>query len=45
MTEELNPAVPSGHGSRWAATLRRWFEALNVFLEKAFLKADVDTGC
>jgi hypothetical protein len=30
---------------RWAATWRRWFGALNTFLERAFLKADVDTGC
>ena len=30
---------------RWAATWRRWFEALNAFLERAFRTADVDTGC
>jgi len=22
-----------------------WLDALNAFLERAFLKADVDTGC
>lgn len=30
---------------RWAATWRRWFAALNTFLERAFLQADVETGC
>jgi hypothetical protein len=30
---------------RWAATWRRWFGALNTFLERAFLVADVETGC
>jgi hypothetical protein len=30
---------------RWAATWQRWLAALNVFLERAFLQADVDTGC
>jgi hypothetical protein len=29
----------------WAATWRRWFAALNTFLERAFRVADVDTGC
>lgn len=24
---------------------RGWLEALNGFLERAFLRADVDTGC
>jgi hypothetical protein len=28
-----------------AATWRRWLEALNAFLERAFRTADVDTGC
>lgn len=32
-------------GSRWAATWKRWFEALNTFLERGFRVADVDTGC
>ena len=31
--------------SGWAATWRRWFEALNTFLERAFRTADVETGC
>jgi hypothetical protein len=31
--------------ARWAATWRRWFEALNAFLERGFRIADVDTGC
>jgi len=29
----------------WAETWRRWFGALNTFLERAFRLADVDTGC
>ncbi len=29
----------------WAAAWRRWLGALNAFLERAFLQADVDTGC
>jgi hypothetical protein len=35
----------SARGLRWAATWRRWFEALNAFLERSFRLADVDTGC
>jgi hypothetical protein len=35
----------SARRMRWAATWRRWFEALNAFLERAFRTADVDTGC
>lgn len=31
--------------SPWAAAFRRWFEALNAFLEKGFRIADVETGC
>jgi hypothetical protein len=31
--------------SRWAATWKRWFQALNTFLERGFRVADVDTGC
>jgi len=30
---------------RWAATWRRWFKALNAFLERGFRTADVETGC
>jgi hypothetical protein len=30
---------------RWVATWRRWLATLNTFLERAFLQADVDTGC
>ena len=43
VTSDENPA--SAGLSSWAATRRRWLEALNVFLERAFLQADVDTGC
>ena len=28
-----------------SAGTTRWPDALNSFLERAFLKADVDTGC
>ncbi len=31
--------------SPWADSLRRWFEALNAFLERAFRSADIETGC
>ena len=43
VTSDENPA--SAGSLRWAATWRRWLEALNAFLERAFLQADVDTGC
>ena len=32
-----DPAESNGH--------TKWLDALNSFLERAFLKADVDTGC
>jgi len=32
-----DPAESAGHTG--------WLDALNSFLERAFLKADVDTGC
>ncbi len=28
-----------------AATLRRWLDVLNRFLERAFRSADIETGC
>jgi hypothetical protein len=37
---------PASAGVLWrTATWRRWFEALNTFLERSFLLADVETGC
>lgn len=36
---------PSARMLRWVGTRRRWLEALNTFLERAFRQADMDTGC
>lgn len=42
---ESDEDVASVRRARWAETWRRWFEALNTFLERGFRVADVDTGC
>ena len=41
----IDAGPASSHTVRWTATWRRWFEALNAFLERSFRLADVDTGC
>ncbi len=43
------PASSEGSGldpdRSWQSTARRWLEALNLLLERAYLQADQDTGC
>lgn len=34
-----------GQDSSWVTTARRWLDALNSFLERAYHQADVETGC
>ena len=43
-TESAQASNPGSDSVR-QATPRGWLEAVNSFLEWAFLQADVDTGC
>ncbi|MBI4736119.1 MAG: hypothetical protein HY766_08665 [candidate division NC10 bacterium] len=47
MSNRTESSEGSGLGPdrSWRSTARRWLEALNLLLERAYLQADLDTGC
>jgi hypothetical protein len=47
MSESKEVTEGSSEASRrlWRSAAWRWVEALNLFLERAYQQADVDTGC
>ncbi len=47
MSNSTESSEGSGLGPdrSWQSTAWRWLEALNLLLERAYLQADLDTGC
>jgi hypothetical protein len=47
MSNSTESSEGSGLGPdrSWQSTAQRWLQLLNSFLERAYLQADMETGC